>query len=327
MAEVTYYFNAYTIGVWTDPGKMVDGDTGTFGYTSTKNAEQVLTGNSCPGTNLGIITKVELRLYGYGDGDDRQDLMPVYNGAAGDTRQITPASSPGWTAYVDITTGTNAPAVWTWNDVVTLDVKDKFVAIAKGNTAYCARIDIRVTYETPTPGPEDPPKYQHYDSGDNIIAGVYGNVWRGQSFMPATAHKIKSVWLKLARLGTPGTGTISIRATDAAGKPTGSDLCSGTIDGNSLTTDTAGVWYEITLSEGYDLSADTFYAMILRAPSGDASKQIYWRQNTAGTYSGGCFVHSADSGATWTADWTRDYMFEEWAEAIPTLPKQVIIVD
>ncbi|GAJ11231.1 unnamed protein product, partial [marine sediment metagenome] len=95
MAEVTYYFNAYTVGVWTDPDNIVDGDIGTFGYTNVKKTAQTLTGNSCPGTDLGPITKVELRLYGKGDGDDRIDITPVFAGGNGDTHQTTPVVDPG----------------------------------------------------------------------------------------------------------------------------------------------------------------------------------------------------------------------------------------
>ncbi|GAJ19661.1 unnamed protein product [marine sediment metagenome] len=55
-----------------------------------------------------------------------------------------------------------------------------------------------------------------------------------QGFIPATTHKITSVKLKLWKEGSPGTVTISIRATDGRGHPTGGDLCSGTINGNTI---------------------------------------------------------------------------------------------
>ncbi|GAI88706.1 unnamed protein product, partial [marine sediment metagenome] len=84
MAEVTYYFNARGDAVWTDPDNIVDGDIGTFASTAAKGTAQTLTGNTCPATDLGIITKVEFRLYAYGDGDDRIDITPVFTGGNGD---------------------------------------------------------------------------------------------------------------------------------------------------------------------------------------------------------------------------------------------------
>ncbi|GAJ21166.1 unnamed protein product, partial [marine sediment metagenome] len=114
MPEVTYYFNAYTVGVWGNPQNMVDGSLTTYGSTSTKNATQILTGNDCPGTDLGMITKVEIRAYGYGDGDDKITL----NGTA-----LTMPSSPGWSSYVD--TG-----ITTWAGIVALDATVQFTAVA-----------------------------------------------------------------------------------------------------------------------------------------------------------------------------------------------------
>ncbi|GAJ00693.1 unnamed protein product, partial [marine sediment metagenome] len=147
MPDQTYYFNAYVTPVWTNPGNIVDGDIGTFGYTNAKKTAQLLTGNTCPGTDLGTITKVELRLFGKGDGDDRIDITPVFTGGNGDTHQTTPVVSPGgWVAYVDITTDTNHPDWSLWSHIQDLDCIISSVAVGKGNALYCAKVEIRVTY-------------------------------------------------------------------------------------------------------------------------------------------------------------------------------------
>ncbi len=150
MAEVTYYFNAYTTGVWTDPDNIVDGDIGTFGYTSAKKTAQTLTSNSCPATDLGGIVKVELRLFGKGDGNDRIDITPVFTGGNGNPHPTTPVVSPGdWTAYVDITKDPNHPDWSLWSHIQDLDCIINNVAVAKGNTIYCSKVEVRVTYWVP----------------------------------------------------------------------------------------------------------------------------------------------------------------------------------
>lgn len=163
--------------------------------------------------------------------------------------------------------------------------------------------------------------YEYYNTGGDAYIDFSGEVWRAQTFTPATAHKITSVKLQLCRVGLPGIITVSIRATDGAGHPTGEDLCSGTIDGDTLPT--TAEWREITLGAGYNLSADTKYAIVVRAPSGDTSNYIYLLVDTSSpTYAGGVEEYSTDSGLTWTADTTVDCMFEEWGEpAIETKTK------
>lgn len=159
--------------------------------------------------------------------------------------------------------------------------------------------------------------YEYYNTGDDQAASAYSTTWIGQSFTPATAHKITSVKLKLYRVGSPGTVTVSIKATDENGHPTGADLCSGTIDGNTLTEDSAGAWYEITLGDGYNLAADTKYAIVIRCEGINVSNRVDWRADaTDPTYDGGCYEFSTNSGSSWTTVLTVDLMFEDWGEAI-----------
>uniref|UniRef100_A0A6M3M337 Uncharacterized protein n=1 Tax=viral metagenome TaxID=1070528 RepID=A0A6M3M337_9ZZZZ len=160
-------------------------------------------------------------------------------------------------------------------------------------------------------------RYEYYITGDDSFSGAYYQIWRAQTFTPSTAHKITSVKLKLYRVGYPGTVTASIRATDGDGHPTGNDLCSGTINGNTLTENTAGDWYEITLGAGYNLLADTKYAIVIRAPGVDYPTYIAWREDiTSPTYAGGSAEYSTNGGSSWLAEGDYDYMFEDWGEAI-----------
>ncbi|KKK71996.1 hypothetical protein LCGC14_2908310, partial [marine sediment metagenome] len=158
-------------------------------------------------------------------------------------------------------------------------------------------------------------KFEYYSTGDDNAFGIWGVHWLTQTFTPSAAHKITSVKLKLFRLGSPGTVTVSIRAT-SGGEPTGSDLCSGTEDGNNLTEDGDGAWYGITLGAGYDLDADTKYAIVAKALSGsDALNSANWRGDSSSpTYSGGAGLYSDNSGVDW-AGYDVDRMFEDWGTA------------
>lgn len=159
--------------------------------------------------------------------------------------------------------------------------------------------------------------YEYYNTGDGYGFYVYGTTWEAQTFTPSTAHKITSVKLKLYRQGSPGTLTVSIRATDGEGLPTGEDLCSGTTNGNTLPLGSPYTWREITLGDGADLSADTKYAIVARAPAGDVTNTVFWRADISSpTYEGGNFASSTDSGDSWTGNTSYDFMFEDWGEAI-----------
>lgn len=144
---VKYYFNSYEVSGWTNPNNMLDGSTLTFADVEGTDL-QACDGNTCPGTNLGTITKVELRFHGYassivGEGTII-DLIPGFEGGAGDSHTEILTTSPFWSAYFDITTDPNAPSPWTW-----ADVQDLWCFVNSGGdevTYYCSKVEIRVTY-------------------------------------------------------------------------------------------------------------------------------------------------------------------------------------
>lgn len=159
-------------------------------------------------------------------------------------------------------------------------------------------------------------RYEYYNTGDNTRDNVWGARWRAQTFTPSVAHKVTSVKLKLFRNVSPGFVTVSIKATDGEGHPTGIDLCSGTTDGNTLPLIAAPEWREITLGDGADLLADTKYAIVVRVLGGDEYNYIGWRADKTGEYAGGNWEYSNNSGSSWAALSARDFMFEEWGEPL-----------
>lgn len=158
-------------------------------------------------------------------------------------------------------------------------------------------------------------RYEYYITGDDTGLWCQLAVWQGQTFTPVTAHKITSVKLLLYRVGSPKNVTASIQGVDENHYPDGSDICSGTTDGDTLTTNTAGEWREITLGAGANLDADTMYAIVVRALEGDTSNYCVWRcDKTDATYDVGRREYSDNSGSTWTHYITWDALFEDWGE-------------
>ncbi len=157
-------------------------------------------------------------------------------------------------------------------------------------------------------------KYEYYNTGDDNDNSVYDNLWEAQTFTPTITHRITSVKLKLYRIGSPGTLTVGIRDT-SSDVPIGTDLTTGTTDGDSVTTDGAGEWVEITFTSSYLLIANTMYAIVARATSGYANNEIHWLAVSGSpTYSGGTDCYSSNSGSSWTKVTNWDDMFEEWGE-------------
>jgi len=157
----------------------------------------------------------------------------------------------------------------------------------------------------------------YFDTGDDNLFGIIdATYWKGQVFTASETYDIASIKLLMYKASgrTPGTVTVSIRATTGTGastKPTGGDLVSGTIDGNALTDDTDGEWVEITLDDTYALVADTQYAICVRC-EGTNPNVIYLRRKSTGGYAGGHTCASSNSGGSWAATADGDIMFQTY---------------
>jgi len=152
MATATYYFNhRSSTNAWQyDPNKMVDGDLGTFASTNLTSDIELCDENTCDGTDLGTITKVEARAYIKVTGilASTIQFIPYFGGASdGDTEVMSPVFAEAWAGYYDITSDTNAPGSWAWTDVRDLDYK--LIAQIASGTVFVAKVEIQVTYTTP----------------------------------------------------------------------------------------------------------------------------------------------------------------------------------
>lgn len=170
--------------------------------------------------------------------------------------------------------------------------------------------------------PAPPQRYEHYIIGDDHTVDFDWPVWwDGQTFTVGTvglneAHVITSVKLKLFRTGSPGIFNVRLMATDGEGKPTGPDLSSGSIDGNSLTPTSPGQWYEISMSP-YTLQPSTKYAIVANSPNCDTNNMVHWRMRyPGGGYAGGSRVWSDSNREFWEFMLPADVMFEIWGTPV-----------
>lgn len=156
--------------------------------------------------------------------------------------------------------------------------------------------------------------YEYYNISDPALAACHDAFWQVETFTPREAHTVKTLKLRMYRLGSPGTITASIKATDVDGKATGDDLASGTTDGDTLPTEYGGEEREVSLGDGVALSASTKYAIVVRAPAGDSNNYVRWRHSPTKVYPRGSHWFSSDAGVTYEEDSTRDMMFEEYGD-------------
>jgi len=153
--EVVYYFNSYDIlENWaTNPDNMVDGSISNYASTTSDGDVELCKSNTCPGDDLGFISKVELRAYGYKSGGIPNIILrPVFEGSedgANHTFQ-PPIGSGDWSSWFDITGDPENEEQWIWGDIVGLDCDvESYIPLAA--TLYCSKVEVRVTYN---PSPE-----------------------------------------------------------------------------------------------------------------------------------------------------------------------------
>jgi hypothetical protein len=107
-----------------------------------------LTGNQGDGTDLGAISKVELIIKQEGTGGSGQpdsvEIKPYFGGANyGDIHDLKAAGN-GIVTF-DITSDTNAPGTWTWDDVRDLEAR---IDVGQNPDCYwyLYYVEIKVTY-------------------------------------------------------------------------------------------------------------------------------------------------------------------------------------
>jgi hypothetical protein len=152
--------------------------------------------------------------------------------------------------------------------------------------------------------------FESHDTGEFSALSqnrVTPNNWTAMLFNSPLSHTVTEVQLYLSQLSSggdsPGTITASIRAVDGNGDPTGGDLVSGTIDGDTLSQSPTYAWHAFDLGAGVDLDEETNYAIIFRAAWNDGTGNItmLWRMaDENNLYVRGNASTSSDAGSTWS---------------------------
>lgn len=152
---------------------------------------------------------------------------------------------------------------------------------------------------------------QQNTAGTTTGTGFGTPGWTAQTFIPSVTGQLLRVESTIFCNGcgaTPPDLTLSVRAT-AAGLPTGADLASVTIPGSNYASG-ASVTFMATFGAPATLTGGTQYALVMRPVSVPAGSGYFWIRSSPSTYANGQRVLSADSGATWSVDLSRDYNFK-----------------
>ena len=152
-----------------------------------------------------------------------------------------------------------------------------------------------------------------YVFGDNRLVGLLGDDdtednanttrWLAQTFTTTASYTLNGVKLYAFEVDPLGDVTVSIKAVDGDGKPTGPDLTSATVDASNWGA--RPTWRSVALPD-LVLAAATQYAVVIKASEPD----LGWRFDLDNGYAGGRRWTSTDSGITWGGRPVADFLFQ-----------------
>ncbi len=148
-----------------------------------------------------------------------------------------------------------------------------------------------------------------YNTGGDSFLSVDSLRWAGQIFTASSTYTTDTMRFLMYRGGLPGTVTIILEG-ESAGKPDGNVLAIGTTDGDTLTTDTAGEWRELTWDTPFEVTSGTKYAVYAKA-TGTTFALNLKRDVSSPSYAGGTTVTYS---AAWAVQSGSDTLFEIYSE-------------
>ena len=143
------------------------------------------------------------------------------------------------------------------------------------------------------------------NSGASLAVGVGGfDPWVAMIFTAGgagssgTSYTITAVQLLIESVGSPGNVTVSIRAVSGT-NPTGSNLCSATVNCNAYTG--SFQWVEWDFGSGTFLTKGTKYAIVMNVTSSYPTNYVHWGASTSGSYTGN--ESDSSDGSSWSTDY------------------------
>lgn len=128
------------------------------------------------------------------------------------------------------------------------------------------------------------------------------------------SHTVEEIRIKVRKNsgGTPGDVKVALHTASGGVPDDQSPIAYGIIDGDSFST--IFDWWSIPFTSSTEggipsLEVDTEYAIVVSAPSGDASNYIEWELDSTAPLSGADSSHSTNGGTTWVAD-GEDALFQ-----------------
>ena len=152
MSEWTTYLSVVDdAGGWIDSANAIDNSTGTSSLIGGSIDRTLSLSHPVAASESGIITKVEMRMYGYENATTpyiKMYFIPTFISGVGTSREVN-WYSPAWGSWYDVTADPNAPGTWTWAEVegIGANILHDYVFGTPVGVSYCASVEIRVTYE------------------------------------------------------------------------------------------------------------------------------------------------------------------------------------
>lgn len=162
--------------------------------------------------------------------------------------------------------------------------------------------------------------YEDSTITDHVIINN-ANDWEAQTLSVTSSYTCTGASIKGVREGSPGDIVIALYAT-TAGKPSGSALATGTVDVDSISTDTAyPSWINVVFDTPVAVTNGITYAIVVHGDSCTVINQLKLT-NRAGV--AGDRVYSTDGGSVWNIDATRDFMYALYSQESHTNYQDII---
>ncbi len=166
---------------------------------------------------------------------------------------------------------------------------------------------------------------QYYNTGDDGFEQQYGDKDEAQTFTASQNYSLTSMKFLIYRIGTPGTVSLGLWTTDENGHPDVAIVGLG-FNGNTLTTDPAGQWKEVTFFSAQAITTGTKYAIVISGGD-DASNCVVWRKDgSSATFANGDRTGSVDNGVNWITHSGEDFMFELWTDFLFAPPSDKVTI-